>query len=114
MLLSKRSTHAVLSPDWTLSRSTSSDLPLLLFATAPITFAFLVRPFSNSLETILYAVALYLVGRIVESRGKDTRMAMGSLGAVLAMGIFTRVTFLAFAVPLVGAIVVSTFLQIRG
>jgi phosphatidylinositol glycan class Z len=100
--------------DWTISRSTSSDIPLLLFATAPITFSFLVRPFSNSLETILYAVALYLVGRIVKARGKDTSIEVGALGSILAMGVFARVTFLAFAVPLVGSVVLSAVSRIKG
>ena len=94
-------------PDWIVSLSCESSTPLFLFATAPITFTFLLRPFSNSLETLLFAFAILLLRKIV---GADQRLPMGwsaALGGTMALGVFTRVTFVAFAAPLVGAFIVS-------
>lgn len=87
---------------WSISRSPVS---LILLASSPVTFTFLLRPFSNSLETVLLAVAFLLLGRptqwISVSLG---RTRLGLIGAVLALGVWTRITFAAFAAPLVVAV----------
>lgn len=92
-------THSMLTnADWLVWRTSgSSRLALLLWATSPVTLTFLLRPFSNSLETLCLAVVLYLA---VRPRGP--RLSIGSralFGAVVAYGCFVRVTFAAFAVP---------------
>jgi phosphatidylinositol glycan class Z len=89
---------------WRMSRSTTS---VLLFATSPVLFTFLLRPFSNSLETILLA-ATFLLTDIISHRGNQQlpQGLMGALGLVLALGVLTRITFVAFAAPLVAAIVI--------
>lgn len=94
-------------PDCILALSCESEIPLFLFATSPITFTFLLRPFSNSLETLLFAFAFLLLSKIIKT---DRRMPVGwttTLGGTLVLGVFTRVTFVAFAAPLVGAFILS-------
>lgn len=81
---------------WQLSHS---PIALLLFASSPVTFTFLSRPFSNSLETVLSALALLLAEQARARKLAATPMTL--LGVVLAAGVFTRVTFVAFAAPLV-------------
>lgn len=89
---------------WTVSSSSTS---LLLFASSPITVTFLLRPFSNSLETILLAIIFLLAQANLHTRSRllsPNRMAV--LGAVSALGVWTRITFVAFAcVPLLGVVV---------
>lgn len=64
-----------------------------------MTFTFLLRPFSNSLETLLFAGALALVGRIVAEPGPVRARWMVLLGLTVAAGLWTRVTFVAFVGP---------------
>lgn len=72
-------------------------LPLLLLASSPVAFSFLLRTFSNPLET-LFLAALYL--EYSDLKSSRQAMQLGALGAVLAAGIFTRSTFAAFALPI--------------
>lgn len=91
--------------DWMIWITSKSEISNLLFATSPVTFTFLLRPFSNSLETLIFAIALSLVGKILDTHGETISKTWTTvLGSVLAVGIFTRITFLAFAVPLIGAV----------
>lgn len=69
-----------------------------MFASSPVIFTFLLRPFSNSLETLLLAAALYLAPH---STKRDSSVRLIAFGAALALGVFTRITFPAFAGPLV-------------
>ncbi|GAA6053257.1 hypothetical protein NBRC10513_007170 [Rhodotorula toruloides] len=80
------------------STSNGSPIPLLLFASSPVVFTFLLRPFSNSLETLVLAAAFYLAPRDAK---RDSPFRLLAFGAVTALGIFTRITFVAFAAPLV-------------
>ncbi|GAA6016294.1 hypothetical protein JCM10207_000460 [Rhodosporidiobolus poonsookiae] len=83
---------------WRTSRSKTA---VLLFASSPVTFTFLLRPFSNSLETLLLGIVFALSGI---SKTAPSRRRLAALGAALAFGVFTRITFAAFALPLVLAI----------
>ncbi|GAA5873166.1 hypothetical protein JCM8547_006806 [Rhodosporidiobolus lusitaniae] len=85
---------------WTTSRS---DLSLLLFASSPLTFTFLLRAFSNTLEGFLLALSFSSLNRILV---KASPRSLAFLGTVLSLGFFTRITFIAFATPLVVATVV--------
>ncbi|BGP49627.1 alpha 1,2 mannosyltransferase [Rhodotorula kratochvilovae] len=87
---------------WRTSRR--SRLSLLLFASSPVVFTFLLRPFSNSLETLFLAAAYV---ELAEAETSALPIKLVGLGAVLAAGIFTRITFAAFALPLVFAVVVK-------
>ncbi|BGP17720.1 hypothetical protein JCM10213_005300 [Rhodosporidiobolus nylandii] len=78
-----------------------SDTAVLLFASSPVVFTFLVRPFSNSLEALFFALALYVTLHTVK---RTSCTSLSKLGAILALGVFTRVTFVAFAAPLVIAV----------
>lgn len=103
---------------WSLvSQPASRRLPLLLLASSYVTCTFQVRPFSNSLESVLLSLCLVLFRRILD---KQTRFKVGQqkcgdrsyhpsytlkrdlhLLAVLAVfGTFTRPTFVAFALPI--------------
>lgn len=89
---------------WIISRS---SLALLLFASSPVTLTFLLRPFSNSLETVLLAAAFLLADRLLRSTSKRlSNSHLLALGVVLALGVWTRVTFVAFAAPLVVAVAI--------
>ncbi|GAA6058994.1 hypothetical protein JCM10212_001704 [Sporobolomyces blumeae] len=87
---------------WETSRS---HLALVLFASSPVTLTFLVRPFSNSLETLALALSLLFARRVYVHRHR--RRNLVPLGVALAWGVWTRVTFLAFAFPSVLAVVVT-------
>ncbi|GAA5889266.1 hypothetical protein JCM5296_005850 [Sporobolomyces johnsonii] len=86
--------------DWLIWSSCRSSLALLLFASSPVTMTFLLRPFSNSLETWFFAASIALVFRI-SVRPRPLHLLL--LGGAFALGIWTRVTFVAFASPLVVA-----------
>ncbi|GAA6014017.1 hypothetical protein JCM11491_003489 [Sporobolomyces phaffii] len=80
--------------------ASKSLIALVLFASSPLALTFLIRPFSNSLETFLLAVSLYFTSRILS----HDKALLVPLGALLALGVWTRITFAAFASPLVVAI----------
>ena len=91
---------------------------VVIFGSSHVTLNFLPRTFSNSIETILYAVLLYLI--IKESviiRRTDVLKNL-LMGALMAFGFFVRPTFLLFAIyPMSHYIVksisnVSTFLKL--
>ncbi|GAA6040508.1 hypothetical protein JCM8097_005439 [Rhodosporidiobolus ruineniae] len=92
---------------WRTSRSSAS---LLLFASSPVTFTFLLRPFSNSLEAVALAALLLILSRLSIT---PNRWTLFQLGAVLAYGVFTRITFAAFATPLVCAAVFRLSQSVR-
>ena len=89
---------------------------LLLLASSYVTCTFQVRPFSNSLESVLVSLCLVLLRRIADKRTrlqvgrKDTgdqsshlrafKLNLHMLAALAIVGIFTRPTFVAFALPI--------------
>ncbi|KAL8290620.1 hypothetical protein RQP46_002878 [Phenoliferia psychrophenolica] len=79
--------------DALLYTTSHSPLPLLLYASSPLTLTFLLRPFSNSIESLFLAATLLLLNRIANH---VTTSRMVALGALIAVGMFTRVTFLAW------------------
>ncbi|GAA5860975.1 hypothetical protein JCM3774_003210 [Rhodotorula dairenensis] len=84
--------------DWLVWRTSLAHRPTqLLFATSPITFTYLLRPFSNSLETLCLALLLCLTR--TSNRSGTTKAAAALMGAIVAYGCFVRVTFVAFALP---------------
>lgn len=93
--------HSLYSPpltDWLVWRTSRSDRPtLLLLATAPVTLTFLLRPFSNSLETFCLALLLYQTSCLERYRREGKGLAL--VGAIVAFGCFVRVTFVSFALP---------------
>jgi hypothetical protein len=90
-------------PDWVVFRlSKSRNVPRLLLASSGVTLTFLLRPFSNTIETTLLAFVLYFVDLITSSRCPRL-LHVAALGCIIALGIWTRITFLAFALPAVVA-----------
>ncbi|GAA5963081.1 hypothetical protein JCM8115_002616 [Rhodotorula mucilaginosa] len=86
------------SMDWLVWRTSRSHRPtLLLFATSPITLTFLLRPFSNSLETVCLALLLYQTSCLERYRREGKGLVL--VGAIVAFGCFVRVTFVSFALP---------------
>lgn len=79
---------------WIISRS---RVALLIYATAPVTFTFLLRPFSNSLETFVLGGLFALAPRHSDH---TTIWRLVGLGVLAAIGAFTRITTVAFALPL--------------
>lgn len=73
---------------YAISRSKNS---LLLFASSYTTLTYQTHAFSNSWESILVLATLYA------SQGEELSLMMGSLAC---LGVFTRVSFAAFMVPL--------------
>ncbi|TKA55919.1 hypothetical protein B0A53_01618 [Rhodotorula sp. CCFEE 5036] len=83
---------------WLVWRTSRSHRPtLLLLATSPITLTFLLRPFSNSLETFCLALLLYQTSQLERSRREGKILVL--VGAIVAFGCFVRVTFVSFALP---------------
>ncbi|GAA5839969.1 hypothetical protein JCM11251_006574 [Rhodosporidiobolus azoricus] len=84
--------------DYLVHATSESRTTLLLLASSPVTFTFLLRPFSNSLETLAFAALISLVRR---AGRKPSLRILGGIGLVLAIGVFIRITFVAFAAPAV-------------
>ncbi|GAA5986130.1 hypothetical protein JCM11641_004719 [Rhodosporidiobolus odoratus] len=102
LFLAERATMLVLSfaIDLLIWLTSHSRHALLLVAASPVIFTFLLRPFSNSLETVLLALAYYLCHRF-DRRSSIAGLAL--LGSVCALGIFVRITFVAFVAPVLAA-----------
>lgn len=93
---------------------------LLVLASTHVTHTFQVRPFSNSLEAVLVAWCFVALHGIMRERGPDkvkvphlatlfqaicsdlqsSNMHLHYLAVLCIIGTFTRVTFLAFALPI--------------
>ncbi|KAL1529925.1 hypothetical protein AB1Y20_000853 [Prymnesium parvum] len=89
--------------DWAVLRvSASAGLrrrrALLLHASAWPTLTLAARPFANSLEASLLALALGALAPAL-GRGETTRRARASLGALGALGVYCRASFAAFFLP---------------
>ena len=83
----------------------SAEPALLLLGSAWPCLLLLSRPFSNSLESVLLAVALVVsVGRSELTPGARWRW----FGLVSAAGVFTRFTYVVFGAVLSGAMVLNT------
>ncbi|KAI0684909.1 Alg9-like mannosyltransferase family-domain-containing protein [Cytidiella melzeri] len=79
---------------------------LLLLASSHVLMTFQVRPFSNSLEANLVAAALAVLGHMLSHRRGDATVNRTSFSAqasmlavILVIGSMTRITFVAFALP---------------
>ena len=84
----------------------------ILFASSGSTLTFLVRPFSNGVETTLLAVSLVCVNELRHTADglatkpvdraywKSSSSVSTLLGLFLALGFFSRFTFAVFAMPL--------------
>ncbi|GAA5915898.1 hypothetical protein JCM6882_001754 [Rhodosporidiobolus microsporus] len=84
--------------DYLIHLTSKCRTAVVLFASSPVTFTFLLRPFSNSLETL--ALACLFASTSTKDLFGSSHAPRLALGAVLAIGVFIRVTFAAFAAPL--------------
>ncbi|KAH8928967.1 glycosyltransferase family 22 protein [Atractiella rhizophila] len=79
----------------------SSRTQKMLYLLSPLPYTFLLRSFSNTVETVLLAASFLLVKCMGFPCSKRKRNALFFiLGAVVALGIWTRVTFVAFYAPI--------------
>ncbi|KAM0786437.1 hypothetical protein ACM66B_001901 [Microbotryomycetes sp. NB124-2] len=89
---------ASLSTDYAVAKlSPNKRTSLALLATSPVTLTFLLRPFSNALETVILALVLVFFVEWAETRARTPLLC---LAAFASLGIFTRITFVAFAAPI--------------
>ncbi|KAJ1925158.1 alpha 1,2 mannosyltransferase [Tieghemiomyces parasiticus] len=81
--------------------------PLLLLATSFLSFTFMARGFSNALETVLLSLSSWALCRVDTApvaAGKsyqNTYKTDFAFGAIFALGVFTRITYVAYSFPLV-------------
>lgn len=87
----------------TLLSAHSNRWALRFFAWNYVTFTFLVRPFSNSLETLVLALVTLLSMELLLRRNplRSSALLLSLLGSTCAFGCFVRMTFPAFGTPLV-------------
>ncbi|TFK51027.1 hypothetical protein OE88DRAFT_1630583 [Heliocybe sulcata] len=75
----------------------SRSYALLLISSSHVANAFQVRPFSNSLESLALSVSLVLLRSLLENH---RQRHLNLLALVFVLGAFTRITFLASALPI--------------
>ncbi|KAF9224898.1 hypothetical protein BS17DRAFT_731607 [Gyrodon lividus] len=101
-----------------ISAPAPQRLGLLLLASSYVMHTFQVRPFSNSLESVLVALCLVLLQRMITggltrhkiggkdvddgalNRSRTFKRDLHLLAILAVIGTFTRPTFLAFALPI--------------
>ncbi|OBZ76959.1 GPI mannosyltransferase 4 [Grifola frondosa] len=81
---------------------------LVLLASSYIVHTFQTRPFSNSIEAVLFAIFLVTFQNVVSPEKRSSArvsikgiLSLTYLAFLLAFGIYTRLTFIAFALPVV-------------
>ncbi|KAI8877059.1 glycosyltransferase family 22 protein [Backusella circina FSU 941] len=77
---------------------TKPALPMILVATSQVTLAYYTRPFSNSFESIILCSSLLLYVELAKEPW-NPKFAFG-LGALFSLGVFTRITFPLYALPI--------------
>ena len=78
----------------------------LLFASSYICFTYLTHTFTNSIELVLFSVLIMLTLSYHKMTSKDGTAHGLVLGAILALGLFNRPTFLIFAFyPLIWSVI---------
>ncbi|EJF59887.1 hypothetical protein DICSQDRAFT_181664 [Dichomitus squalens LYAD-421 SS1] len=87
-----------------LIHPSSRPFALVLLGSSYVMHTYQVRPFSNSIESILVALSLLLLRKLLldESTRTPTKTGSGSLALlafVTVSGLFTRITFVAFFLP---------------
>ncbi|PHZ16603.1 uncharacterized protein RHIMIDRAFT_266485 [Rhizopus microsporus ATCC 52813] len=81
-------------------------IPMLLVATSQITLAYYTHTFSNSFESVLLCLCLSTVVDYTKSSSNKLSFA---LGALFSLGVFTRITFPLFALPIGIAFIVHVY-----
>lgn len=79
--------------DWLLYRRLRQPLAAIFFASAWPTLTYMTRPFSNTIETAVLSIMTCLL--------LNNRPPWFSLGIIAATGCFVRITFPAFAAPII-------------
>jgi phosphatidylinositol glycan class Z len=80
-------------------KATPTNSQWILQTAWPV-WVILHRPFTNGLETVWLALLLLLVSRLQNTKKADvSKLETLALGATCALGIFTRFTFVFFAIP---------------
>ncbi|KAI0005694.1 GPI mannosyltransferase 4 [Xylariaceae sp. FL0662B] len=87
--------------DWAIHELVQSPrhrrVAVLLVASSYVTWTFQTHTFSNSIETLVVAWSLVLIGRILETSQQTSSIATSIVLGILAVfGVFNRITFPAF------------------
>ncbi|RKP40313.1 Alg9-like mannosyltransferase family-domain-containing protein [Dimargaris cristalligena] len=87
----------------------SARRPLRLLASSFVVGTFLIHTFTNSLETILLCLATLVLLSLLKSGigsvqtgpppSQPPKWPVFAFGVIMALGLFTRITFAAFAIP---------------
>ncbi|KAF2488625.1 hypothetical protein BU16DRAFT_223957 [Lophium mytilinum] len=93
-------TLSIVLEDWAVQELVQSPrqrrVAVPLVASSYVTWTLQTHTFSNSLETLLVAWSLVLIGRIVEDKKHSGVFASSMLGFLAVVGVFNRITFPAF------------------
>lgn len=93
-------TLSIVLEDWAVLEMVQSRrqhrVAIPLIASSYVTWTLQTHTFSNSLETLLVAWSLVLIGRIVEDKKHSGVFASAVLGFLVVVGVFNRITFPAF------------------
>ncbi|KAG2224178.1 hypothetical protein INT45_001296 [Circinella minor] len=71
-------------------------LPILLVSTSQVMLVYYMRPFSNTIESILLSLSLFVYTTMLQ---KITSIRSFALGCLLSLGVFTRITFILYGFP---------------
>lgn len=81
---------------------------LVLLGSSYVMLTFQLRPFSNSIEALLVALALLTLQDLLNKSPQRSNLTKLTLLVVICVvGVFTRITFLAFALPIIIQAVLS-------
>ncbi|KAI7869953.1 Alg9-like mannosyltransferase family-domain-containing protein [Spinellus fusiger] len=73
------------------------SMPLLVLATSQVMLVYYTRPFSNSVEAVVLCLSLCAY---VTFSVNASLLAAFTLGSLLCLGVFTRITFVLYGFPL--------------
>ncbi|KAM5546079.1 hypothetical protein V8D89_000205 [Ganoderma adspersum] len=90
---------------YSLSYKSSRMFALVLLGSSYVIHTYQVRPFSNSIESVLLALSVLLLRKLLvaeslRSLSKAGPKYLAMLACVTVCGLFTRITFAAFFLPL--------------
>ena len=89
--------ETLLSRIMLIEKRNKNDIELLvfLFRSSHVTLVFLSRTFSNTLETLLFALTIFIIERMKKNEHKTTLFSF-FIGCVGSVGFFVRPSFSAF------------------
>lgn len=77
------------------ANKSDNELLVLFFRSSHVSLVFLTKTFSNTLETLFFAIIIFIVGRIKENEEKTSVFTI-LIGCICSVGFFARPSFIAF------------------